>query len=397
MWRFDGLEGLRAWLAWTVVFSHFMSYTGLGQRLPGLARPVGLAADGAVMVFTILSGFVITHLILARREPYPRYIARRFLRIYPVYAVALLAGMAGTYLAFDTFLAHPWGDLTPATQRMALQAESLSGHDLPWHLAAHLSLLHGAVSSRVLYESQYMFLGPAWSLSLEWQFYLVAPLVVALATRRLGQVLLVALAIWGHVLYARGVFGEFMLPSVLPGAALYFGVGIATRLGLKPGASLASFPLAPLMLVAGLLLVVNDPGGSNRPIMVWAAFVCMMLLNPQASDVLSRGARLVFGRAFDSRAARWLGDRSYATYLIHMPIVQLLTWLCVKQWGLGPQATAATVALVAVPAILAVSAVLHRWVELPAIQWGRRGEALRSCPPPGAAPRPEPGIVSRSA
>lgn len=368
MRRFGGLEGLRAWLAWTVVFSHIMSFTGFSQMAPWLAKPLGQLADCSVMVFTILSGFVITHLLLERREPYPRYIVRRFLRIYPVYAVALLAGIGGTYLAFDTFLSHPWGDLTPATQRMLMQSESLSSGDFLWHLAAHLSMLHGAVSSQVLYESQYMFLGPAWSLSLEWQFYLVAPLVVAVAMHRLGQVALTALAIWAYVLYTRGVFGEFMLPSVLPGAGLYFGVGMATRFLLKASASISAFPLALLMLGAGLLM--NATG--TTPLLVWAAFVCMMLLNESAPDLVSRGARWVFAKVFASPVARWLGDRSYATYLIHMPIVQLVTWLCVTQFGMGLVPTAMTVVLVVVPGTLGASALLHRYVELPAIHWGRR-------------------------
>lgn len=393
MRRFGGLEGLRAWLAWTVVFSHIMSFTGLGQMAPWLAKSLAQMADCSVMVFTILSGFVITHLILERGEPYPRYIARRFLRIYPVYAVALLAGIGGTCLAFDTFLPHPWGALTPPTQRMIAQSESLAGGDFFWHLAAHLSMLHGAISSRVLYESQYMFLGPAWSLSLEWQFYLVAPVAVALATHRIGQVLLTAMAVWGYSLYTRGVFGEFMLPSVLPGAGLYFGVGMATRWWLKAPVTVSAFPLPLLMLGAGLLMNAVGTG----PILIWAAFVCMMLLSEEASDPASQLARVGFVRAFDSPLARWLGDRSYATYLIHMPIVQLVTWVCVTRWGLGQGPTAVVLVLVAVPGTLAASAVLHRWVELPAIQWGRRQSRLKSSPTPEAVPPPEPGIAPRSA
>lgn len=368
MRRFGGLEGLRAWLAWTVVFGHILSYTGLGQLLPWLAKPMGQLADGAVMVFTILSGFVVTHLLLERREPYRSYITRRFLRIYPVYAVALLAGIGGTYLAFDTFLSHPWGELTPATQRLLMQSDSLARGDWPWHLAAHLSMLHGAISSQVLYESQYMFLGPAWSLSLEWQFYLVAPLAVALATHRVGQVVLAALAIWGYRLYTKGVFGEFMLPSVLPGAALYFGVGMATRFWLKADKGLSAFPLALLMLAWGVLM---SAAGTN-PILAWAAFVCMMLLNKSASDPVSQGARWTFAKAFNSPIAHWLGERSYATYLIHMPILQLVTWVCVTQLGMGLLPTAWAVLVVAVPATLWASALLHKHVELPAIAWGRR-------------------------
>jgi peptidoglycan/LPS O-acetylase OafA/YrhL len=385
MQRYGGMEGLRAWLAWTVVFSHVTAFTGFGRSAPWLQATLGHVADTAIMVFTIMSGFVITHLIVERREPYLQYITRRLMRIYPVYIVALAAGMAGTYLAFDTFLAHPWGAMSPPTTRMALQAASLANGDFGWHLMAHLSMLHGAISSRVLYESQYMCLGPAWSLSLEWQFYLVAPWVVAMARHRIGQIVLAALACAGYWLYAHGTLGLFMLPSILPGAVLYFAAGIVTRLLLKPTASVKAFPLALLVLVFGFL---NLP--TIRPILVWAAFLCFMLLDAQASDVVSRGARRLFDLAFDSRPARWLGEVSYSTYLIHMPIVQLTTWVCVKQAHLGPVPTFVAVLLATVPGTLLASAVLHRFVEKPGIAWGRRWPAqagLGRHHPPVANPR----------
>jgi peptidoglycan/LPS O-acetylase OafA/YrhL len=376
MRRYGGIEGLRAWLAWMVVFSHILSFTGFSKQAPWLSGTLGQAADLSVLVFTIISGFVITHLILERREPYREYIVRRFLRIYPVYLVALAAGIGGTYLAFDTFLTPPWGELSPPTARMVKQAASLASSDLYWHLAAHLSMLHGAVSNQLLYESQYMFLGPAWSLSLEWQFYVVAPLVVAMATGRAWQqAALAVVAVLGFWLYWHGFLGVFALPSVLPGAALYFAVGIITRLMLKGAAEVDAFPLAPLILAFGLLTSIE-----LRPMLVWWAFVSMMLLNVSASDVVSRGARRIFAMVFDSRLAHWLGDRSYATYLIHMPIVQGVTWVCVRPMHWGPEATFAAVLAVTVPATLVASMCLHRFVELPAMTWGRRYKSLHRHP-----------------
>lgn len=387
MKRYGGLEGLRAWLAWTVVFSHISALTGLGRTAPWLAQPLARVADLAVMVFIAISGFVITHLIQSKPEPYRAYIARRFMRIYPVYLVALIAGIGGTYLAFDAFGALPWGDASPPNARLLKQADSLRQGDLIWHLAAHLSMLHGAVSSKVLYESQYMFLGPAWSLSLEWQFYLLAPLAVGLAKHRLGQVLLVALALWGHSLYAKGALGQFFLPSVLPGAVLYFGVGMATRFLLPNGASspLKTYPLALLALGFGFF-----KGPELQAILVWAAFVAMMLLDPQSADVMSRFARRAFAMLFDTPWVRRLGALSYATYLIHMPILQLVSWYAIRQLHLGPGQTLCVLLGVAVPLILLASRLLHQHVELPGMALVRRRQGAQpsaglgqSLPAPG--------------
>ena len=48
----------------------------------------------AVMIFVILSGFVITHLVVEKHEPYGPYLGRRALRIFPIYLFALLLASA---------------------------------------------------------------------------------------------------------------------------------------------------------------------------------------------------------------------------------------------------------------------------------------------------------------
>ena len=72
-------------MAWWVVAGHALRLTGTAQWLPAPVAKVVMKTDIAVNVFIIVSGFVITHLLMNARESYSQYIWRRFLRIAPIY------------------------------------------------------------------------------------------------------------------------------------------------------------------------------------------------------------------------------------------------------------------------------------------------------------------------
>ncbi len=366
MKHFRGIDGLRAWLAWTVVLSHIALHTTADVRIPALGALDSLASN-AVKVFIIISGFVITHLLVERKERYLPYITRRWLRIYPIYLVCLAAGIVATYLHFAAFSGHPWGPWVPQPDLIAHETASLRGRGLLWHLVAHLTLLHGAISNRILDVSEYMFLGPAWSLSLEWQFYVVAPLVIYGLRSQWGRILVALATVLAYAAYRRGSLGDFIDPSFLPGAGLYFAAGIATRAGFSRLPTLSSYPVALVILASGLLFISHD----LFPFVFWAAFVAWMRLDRPA-DALSTRIDRGFHHAFDSAPARFLGLRSYSTYLIHEPIIHALVYLCIRTFSLGMWRTV-LVTLVLVPALtLLASIALYRAVEAPAIAYGKR-------------------------
>lgn len=374
MQNFVGLTGARGWLSWTVVLSHLLLFPGVVGQF-GQLKLIQDLGDIAVRVFIILSGFVITHLIVEKKEAYAPYLIRRFMRIYPVYLVCLTLAVGATLLWWHAVLTSPWSQLT-ADARLLGQIESSQGHGFAAHLVAHLTMLHGMIPNNILYESQYFFLPPAWSLSLEWQFYIVAPLVLTLLLgSRLSRAMLIGLALLSIVAYNRGLLGSFILPSFLPGAALMFSVGILSRLASPVVMGRFEFPTmtTAFVLVATALFARNE-----LHLAIWAALMAYSLASKRGT------AHRLPELLLDSKIAVWLGSRSYATYLVHVPIIYSVVAIC-SHLNLSYWAMFATVAVATPVMTLLASHLLHESVEQPGMKLGHRLAAMFE---PPAAPRP---------
>src|SRR5262249_52534066 len=156
MKRFQAIEGLRGVLAWAVVFSHIVYFAdidshGFGGVIAHLGRP-------AVLIFIIVSGFVITHVVIERPEPYLAYLTRRFMRIFPLFAVTSAIGYFACDLQVFTlghvaYSGDPEFDFLPLVSGVA----GSNHQNLSLHILAHLTMLHGAISDDVLPYSAYAF------------------------------------------------------------------------------------------------------------------------------------------------------------------------------------------------------------------------------------------------
>ena len=101
--RFHELDALRGLAAVTVMFHHFEILWFPPATLPRWATLLSPLTDGleAVVLFFMLSGFVLSVPLLRNRktpgksQPYPVYLARRTLRLYAPYLIALGLSVAG--------------------------------------------------------------------------------------------------------------------------------------------------------------------------------------------------------------------------------------------------------------------------------------------------------------
>ncbi|WP_462379520.1 acyltransferase family protein [Pseudomonas sp. Marseille-QA0892] len=370
---YRGLEGARAWLAWIVVLTHIVALTGIAEAIPAM-RVIGKCGDWAVQVFIIMSGFVITHLLLSRQESYPLYIARRALRLFPAYLVALLLAILALPATISAFGALPWHDAGQLIHFADQQAQ-LNDGNLTWHVVLHALMLHGAVPNSLLPESEYMFLTPAWSVSLEWQFYLLAPFLLRMLLNDRLKILFIAGAVASYIAYRAGLFGQFYLPSLLPGSIGYFLVGIGTRLALDRLPALRSYPL---ILVAGCLILAIG-SGELVPLAAWIGLMSYAQLDREALEQPDLATRLL-KMVLDSRFAVSAGLRSYSVYILHWVVISIMMCLATLSTTTSPWLQFAEIFVGTVAVTIIGSECLYRFVERPGIEFGR---ALARRPEPG--------------
>ena len=166
--RIPGLDGIRALAALSVVFTHLSIYKTL-QDNGILSASVINSINGAagVQAFFVLSGFLITHLLISEYEKYGNislynFYIRRSLRIFPLYFLVLML----------VCLAQYFGEQV-ANSKSILFATFYSYNFIPkaWYSGV---------------------LGHTWSLAVEEHFYLVWPFIfISLAPkfRNLARVL----------------------------------------------------------------------------------------------------------------------------------------------------------------------------------------------------------------
>ncbi len=336
-----GLDGLRALSVIAVVWHHTHSgYTGW---------PISHNGFLGVDVFFVLSGFLITTLLLGERAAtgsisLKNFYIRRSLRIFPLYYVVL-----ALLLVYFTVS-------NSASQRSAFF------HELPFH-AVYLSNWVPLTSLMAI----------TWSLSTEEQFYLVWPPLLVLLRARSVWVLAAFLVLNQAVNF--GFLDESLAAiglhyAVLPILQITFTpilLGVLLAFGMQRSMVrrfLASLP-AWVLAASGLLaLVVADTGGDIRG---WPRLAFHVTVAFVIAQVVSRpGSRVV--RMLEWRPLAYVGTVSYGVYLLHKLV------LYIAQRGLAAVGIGAPEVLFALCALgsVGLAALSYRYFEAPILRMRAR-------------------------
>jgi peptidoglycan/LPS O-acetylase OafA/YrhL len=278
-----------------------VAFVCLSHLIGGPAAPLDLGNVG-VRVFFVLSGFLITTLLLAEWDTHHtihlgRFYVRRALRIFPAYyaylAIIAIAGSLG------------WIEL--------------HRNDLLYGLTYTVNYFMPASSA---------FVQHAWSLAVEEQFYLLWPVILVLAGRRRGlrlAVLYICLA------PAVRVFVHIMLPDLLKGTIRYRFETVADALAV--GCVLAGyreqlwardwyrrlissrwFWLVPVLVLTLSALRAN----------AFQAVIGISIMNVAIAATLDRVMRMPAepaGRILNTRVLSATGVLSYSIYLWQQPFL----------------------------------------------------------------------------
>lgn len=311
------LDRLRWISAVIVAFGHAIALVVADPAEVGsaesLASYLASLRHPAVLIFFVLSGYLVggSTLLGTSTFSWKRYSIARFSRIYIVLIPALVLIFALDSLSYAINPTNPVYSLV--WPRGAIGSVALYDRYSATNVISTFFLTQEITGTSVGSGGQ------LWSLSYEWIFYFIFPVVVMIA-RRLGSLWL-----------------------VLPGLALC--AAIAVLSGYAPlGWLFLLWCLGAAARFVQTLFVVQKPFALLGALVCVAAVLLTPYLQFRVAEFLVTSGLALYLSRFDAPernvATPWdrpLANFSYSLYLVHLPIMVFLTFVANRLGMLPPQ------------------------------------------------------------
>ncbi|WP_319558024.1 acyltransferase family protein [Thiomicrorhabdus sp.] len=325
----EDINGLRSWAVMAVVFFHFGLF-GVNGGFVG------------VDIFFVISGYLMTAIILngLKQERFSiwKFYLSRIRRILPALLVLVVV---------LTLLGWFWLPTLDYQQlsKQALSAVSFWSNMYFWKTAGYFDV-----------QAHEKWLLHTWSLSVEFQFYILYPVFLVLVwriTRDLKVLTFVLLTLF-LLSFSLNVFltsfkpvvAFYFLPTrgweLLAGSLVYL---LEARRGFLVGDRKKLYVLGWLLVLSSMFFISSEFSWPGTLAIIPVLGASLIIFANQKSKMTT------------SFVAQWLGDRSYSIYLWHWPLVVAMFFLGVEDDNV--------LLVVGVFLSLLLGAVSYQFVEIP--------------------------------
>lgn len=352
--RLEPLDAMRGLAALAVIVYHVRHFGGDMHSYPLASATVPwflyLRGWMAVDFFFVLSGFVLTYRYL---EPISRtgvdarkFFVLRLSRLYPLHLLTLLfcAAIQWTCLALH-------------------RPEIIYNYSNLYHFFLHLTYLHSGG-----FDEMFTYNGPSWSVAVEVIAYLCffifaskkrSTYIAASLCTVVASIAIIRMSLTFPILnfeVGRGLLG-FFVGSLLFLAIRHF----KTKGNIR---TLAWSGFLAMLAIFGVTFAVGYEsfiGDSTMPLVlvIFPLFILSGLEIHALAWVLSL------------RPLTFLGELSYAIYLVHVPVQMVIIGFLRERHRDVPVTSGLFVGQFFV-AVLVVAFFVHQFFELPARRWVRR-------------------------
>jgi peptidoglycan/LPS O-acetylase OafA/YrhL len=358
------LDSLRALAALTVVLCHatgqifwptYPPHSASREILNGAYMAVNLG-HYCVDLFIVLSGFCLMLQVIknkgALRGGAMGFYVRRGWRIIPPYYCSLLLSL--------------------------LLIWSLIGHKTGTHWDVSLPVTHRSIIEHLLlvndfFQNGYTINHALWSVAVEWRIYFLFPLIL-IGWRYWGITTATLLTLAASFLLYHGLdsFTKLWLCSHYLGL-FAMGVFASTIVFATGHDSLRKLPWATLTLwLVPVVIVLSDARylHLNVPVYIDDYFVGLWAMSFLITTSLNKGAWHY--RLLSYPPLTFIGTFSYSIYLIHAPLLQVLSQYVFWPLQVHPWAMLAALTLVGMPSIVVASYLFFLVFERPFISMRSR-------------------------
>jgi peptidoglycan/LPS O-acetylase OafA/YrhL len=358
--RLDYVDGLRALAALYVLSGHMFSKSWLSNpsALPESLELKILAkflAQGhfAVSLFIVISGFCLMLPVLKNNHflmggPV-RFIKKRAWRVLPPFYSAFFLSVGILLISLNVSTTG-----------------SLSAFNSPisWEVfVTHLFLVHDLFGSTLIQNN-----GPLWSVGVEWQIYLLFPILL-FGWRYLGALKTTIMVVFVTYILIFTVRNTTLFPIQYVALFTFGMLAAEIAYGDSPKKWIDPQKVYWIQISLGLFAVVASVclslGWAKAlnyisalDLLIGLSALCLLVAASQPKHTLIR-------RFLSSRLLVFIGSFSYSLYLIHYPLIELLSQYLFYPLRLGEKGLFLAYGFVGLPIILSLSYLFFLFTERP--------------------------------